>query len=158
MDIKYKYYLYKYNEERIKLIIKTTKMKTLKEKVKGKILNVDDEYILLKMSKEIKYKHASTNALNKLIAGPIKITFKMFELSESSVLKPKYEKVKKRDGSLDGDKRNAQYLYITDNYIESGLTKLHKNMDNDLMKVAKLAIENKLEKRPLAIKIIDNVL
>ena len=55
-------------------------------------------------------------------------------------------------GEFDSDKRNSQYLYITqEHYIKNGIKA------DDLQKVALLAFKFKLEKRPLAVKLIDQI-
>ncbi len=154
-----KYWLIKYSptKNKIKTILKSKKIETLKEQIKGIKISSNYEIILLKLTKEPKFKddnslQTNKSSLNKLIGGPIKITFKMYLLTDSMVLKPKYEPIPNRKGELDPDKRNAQFLFITKEYYETkGINQ------KDLEKVALLAITNKLEKRPLAPKLIDQI-
>ena len=151
-----KYWLFKFNTDKksIKKIGKSNGIRELKTQVIGKKLKNFNlyEFVLIKLSKEPKYKPEDKSALAKLIAGPIKLTVKMYELTESGTLKPKYEKQPNKKGELDTDKRNAQYLYYTTEYYETNNIK-----SEDLKKVALLACENKLEKRPLAVKLITQI-
>jgi hypothetical protein len=154
IKIPWKYYLIKYNQtkNKIKTITKSKKMETLKEQIKGTLIGPNYELVLLKLSKEPKFKPDNKTGLGKLIGGPIKITLKIYELTEHSVLKPKYSLVLNKKGEPDPDKRNAQFLFITNEYYQSkGI------IQSDLEKVALLAIQNKLEKRPLAPKLIDQI-
>jgi hypothetical protein len=155
IKLKYKYFIYKYDTEKkkIKTISHSKKMSELKQKIVGKKINPKNEIILLKLTKYKKYKHnpEKKSMLNKLV-GPIKINIKIFEVSENQVLKPKYEKTLNRKGEQEPDKRNAQFLFMSlDYYNKKGINK------DDLKKVALLGIQNKLEKRPLAPKFIDNI-
>ena len=149
--IKYKYYLFKYLNNIMKLVAKSLKMSLLKEKIIGKKLNIESEYILLKLSKEPKFNPNATG-MNRLIGGPIKITFKIFYITENSILYPKYETIRNRNGTLDPDKRNAQFVYINIEFLEK-----YGIMDEDIIRLAKLAIENKLEKRLMAPKLITQI-
>ena len=141
-----KYYLYKYNKV-IKKVISGSNKKILQQ------LDLKDnkkyEYILLTLSKIKDY-----NKESKFIGGPIKITFKILETKTNRkgnvILVPKYEKQLNRKGEKDYDKRNAQFLYLTTEYLK----KFNKK---DIKLVAELAIQNKLEKRLLAPKLIDQI-
>ena len=151
-----KYWLFKFNIEKksVKKIGKSNGIRELKNQVIGKKLKDFNlyEFILIKLSKESKYNPEDKSALAKLIAGPIKLTIKMYQITESGTLKPKYEKLPNKKGELDPDKRNAQYLYYTTEYYEeNGIKSI------DLKQVALLACENKLEKRPLAVKSITQI-
>lgn len=76
----------------------------------------------------------------------------MYQLTENMVLKLKYEPIPNRKGEPDTDKRNSQFLYITKDYYQTkGI------VQEDLEKVALLAIKYKLEKRPLAPKLINQI-
>jgi hypothetical protein len=167
IKIKNKYFLLKYNVEKqkIKKLAESNTIRELKEKIIGKSINKDNEILLIKLSKEKNYSQpqgSKSNSGSKLfkIGGPIKITFKVYELSKSDnsddtiQLKPKYEKLTNKKGELDSDKRNGQFLYITlDYYNKNGpLTKT-----SDLESIGLLAIQYKLEKRPLAPKLIDQI-
>jgi hypothetical protein len=152
-----KYWLFKFNTEKnsIKKIGKSNGIRELKEQIVGKkIKNFESyEFVLIKLAKEPKFNPEDKSALAKLIGGPIKLTIKMYGITESGTLKPKYEKVLNKKGELDPDKRNAQYLYYTPEYYEANNIK-----SDDLKKVALLACANKLEKRPLAVKLITQII
>ncbi len=151
-----KYWLFKFNTEKksIKKVGKSNGIRELKEQIIGKkIKNFESyEFVLIKLSKEPKFNPEDKSALAKLIGGPIKLTIKMYGITESGTLKPKYEKLLNKKGELDSDKRNAQYLYYTKEYFEANNIK-----SDDLKQVALLACENKLEKRPLASKLITQI-
>jgi len=155
IKIKNKYILFKYNknEDIIKKVTESKKISELKEKIIGKKIGEKYEILLMKLSKEPKFNEKNINtALGKLIGGPIKITFKMFIINDNNILKPSYEKTTNSKGELDSDKRNSQYLYITqDHYIKNGIK------IEDLKKVALLAFKFKLERRPLAVKLINQI-
>jgi len=155
IKIKNKYFLFKYNknEDIIKKIAESKKISDLKEKIIGKKIGEKYEILLMKLSKETKYTQKNINTtLGKLIGGPIKITFKIYKINDDNILKPSYEKTTNNKGELDSDRRNSQYLYITQEYYDkNGI-----NID-DLQKVALLAFKFKLEKRPLAVKLIDQI-
>lgn len=154
IKIKNKYMLFKFNPDKnkIKKISEGSKMSEIKENVIGKKINKTDEVILLKLSKEKKFDPNAENKLGKLIGGPIKITFKIYEITPNYNLKQKYEKTPNKKGELDSDKRNSQYLFITlDHYQKYRIKK------SDMELVALLAIQFKLEKRLLAPKLIDQI-
>ncbi len=173
IKIKNKYFLLKYNVEKqkIKKLAESNTIRELKEKIIGKTINKDNEILLIKLSKEKNYSFAlaeakatKSNSGSNLfkVGGPIKITFKVYEIwskdDESDTggiqLKPKYEKLRNKKGELDSDKRNGQFLYITlDYYKKNGPL----NNTSDLELVGLLAIQYKLEKRPLAPKLIDQI-
>ncbi len=156
IKINAKYWLFKFNTEKntIKKVGKSNGIRELKEQIIGKkIKNFESyEFILIKLSKEPKFNPEDKSALAKLIAGPIKVTIKMYGITESGTLKQKYEKLPNKKGELDPDKRNAQYLYYTPEYYEANNIK-----SDDLKQVAILACANKLEKRPLAVKLITQI-
>jgi hypothetical protein len=158
IKIPYKYFLITFNEtkNKTKTVLKSKKMETLKEDIRGKKISGENQIILVKLSKEKNFispeKNDNKLGLNKLIGGPIKITFKMYQLTENMVLKQKYEPILNRKGEPDPDKRNSQFLYITKDYYQTkGINQ------QDLEKVALLAIKYKLEKRPLAPKLINQI-
>ena len=76
----------------------------------------------------------------------------MYSINDNNILKPLYEKITNSKGEPDPDRRNSQYLYITQEHYKKNGIKI-----DDLQKVALLAFQYKLEKRPLAIKIIDQI-
>ncbi len=155
IKIKNKYVLLKYNKEKnkVKKITESKSMSGLKENIIGKKIGENYEIILIKLSKEPKYNEKNINTpLGKLIGGPIKITFKVYSINENNVLKLAYEKTTNNKGEQDPDRRNSQYLYITlDHYKKYGIR------TDDLEKIALLAFQYKLEKRPLAVKLIDQI-
>lgn len=155
IKIKNKYVLFKFNKEKgkVKKITESKSISDLKENVIGKKIGENYEIILLKLSKEPKFNEKNINSpLGKLIGGPIKITFKIYSINENNILKPLYEKTLNSKGEPDTDKRNSQYLYITlDHYKKNGIK------TTDLKKVALLAFQYKLEQRPLAVKLIDQI-
>lgn len=152
IKLKYKYYLIRFSKEKkkTKLLIAAKKLDQLKKEVVGLELKENEEIILIRLSKEKKFT-GKTGMLGNLIGGPIKLTFKIFELTSNSILKIKYEKQLNKNGQLDEDKRNSQYLYLTIDYLKSGVK------TKDMEKVALLVGENKLEKRPMAPKLIDQI-
>ncbi len=155
IKIKNKYILFKFNKDKniIKKILESKKMSELKANIVGKKIGENNQILLMKLSKEPKFNEKNINSpLGKLIGGPIKITFKLYTINESNVLKPSYEKTTNMNGEPDPDKRNSQHLYITlDHYKKHGIK------ITDLEKVALLAFQFKLEKRPLAAKLIDQI-
>jgi ribonuclease HII len=155
IKIKNKYILFKYdkNEDIVKKITDSKKISELKEKIIGKKIGEKYEILLMKLSKESKFNEKNINTpLGKLIGGPIKITFKMYLINDNNILKPLFEKTTNSKGELDTDRRNSQYLYITQEHYNKNGIKIE-----DLQKVALLAFKLKLERRPLAVKLIDQI-
>ena len=155
VKIKNKYILLKFNKDKnkVKKITESKSIRELKENIVGKKIGENYEIILIKLSKEPKFNEKNINSpFGKLIGGPIKITFKLYSINEHNILKPSYEKTTNNKGIHDTDKRNSQYLYITlDHYKTHGIKTI------DLEKVALLAFQYKLELRPLAAKLIDQI-
>jgi len=156
IKIENKYWLFKINMEKnsVKKVGESNGIRELKSQVIGQKLKDFNsyEFVLIKLSKEPKYNPEDKSPLAKLIAGPIKVTIRMYEITESGTLKPKYEKLPNRKGELDPDRRNSQFLYYTTEYYETNNIK-----SSDLKQVALLACANKLEKRPLAVKLITQI-
>lgn len=154
MSLKHKYFLFKYNTDNktIKKIIYTKKLGELKEQIIGKKFSQENEFVLLKLQKEPKYKDELTGPLSKIIGGPIKLTITMYKISSNNILKRMYEEKLNKAGELDLDKRNSQFLYLTKEYLNNGIDL------KDLEKVALWAAQYNLEKRPLAPKLINQVL
>lgn len=152
--IKNKYYLFKFNTEnkKIKFFAKSKTIGGLEESLADfKSSNYTKyEWVLLKFSKVPEF--YTDNSKIKTIGGPIKISIKIYQLSKTNKLKQKYEKELNRFGKLDPDKRNAQFLYITDEYYKKGIK------SKDIESVGLFAVQNKLEKRLLAPKLINQVL
>jgi hypothetical protein len=157
IKINYKYYLFKFYDNKISKILKCNKKSELKEKLVGKRLNIPQtgnvEFILVKLSKEKKFNpNEKKSGLNGMIGGPIKITFKIMEINDNNIMKPKYEKIKNSKGKNDPDKRNAQFVYIPMDYYEN------KGINNaDIEQLSHWALLNKLEKRLLAPKLITQI-
>ena len=155
-----KYWLFKINTEKnsVKKVGESNGIRELKFQIIGQKLKDFNsyEFVLIKLSKEPKYNPEDKSPLAKLIAGPIKVTIKMYGITESGTLKPKYEKLPNKKGELDPDRRNSQYLYLTEAYYSE--SNGSRNMSKDFKQLALLACTNKLEKRPLAVKLIDQVL
>jgi hypothetical protein len=145
--IKEKYFLFKYNNS-IKKVISGN---TIKEINTNHNISKDDIIILITLKKEPNFTYNATDKLN-IIGGPIKITFKLLVLSNTNKLKPKYEEQLNKKGEKDLDRRNAQYLYVSNKYY----TDNKKVKKNHLKIIAELAIKNKLERRPFAPKLLDN--
>jgi hypothetical protein len=157
IKIENKYWLFKINTEKnsVKKVGESNGIRELKSQVIGQKLKDFNsyEFVLIKLSKEPKYNPEDKSPLAKLIAGPIKVTIKMYGITESGVLKPKYEKLPNKKGELDPDRRNSQFLYYTTEYYDANNIK-----SSDLKQVALLACANKLEKRPLAVKLITQII
>jgi len=157
IKIENKYWLFKINTEKnsVKKVGESNGIRELKSQIIGQKLKDFDfyDFVLIKLSKEPKYNPEDKSPLAKLIAGPIKVTIKMYGITESGVLKPKYEKLPNKKGELDPDRRNSQFLYYTTEYYETNNIK-----SSDLKQVALLAYANKLEKRPLAVKLITQII
>jgi len=151
IKINYKYYLFKYHDNKIKKVLRFNKRDEIKKELIGRKLNKDAEYILTKISKEKSYTENISNKLN-IKLGPIKVVFKIMEINENGIMKPKYEKLTNNKGKLDPDKRNAQFVYISMNYYEKNGIK-----SADIMEVSRWALLNRLEKRLLAPKFIDQI-
>jgi hypothetical protein len=157
IKINYKYYLFKYHDNKIKKVLRFNKKEEMKKELVGKKLNKDAEYILTKISKEKSYTENKSDLSDKsnklnIKLGPIKVVFKIMEINENGIMKPKYEKQTNSRGKMDPDKRNAQFVYISTSYYEKNGIK-----STDIMEVSRWAILNKLEKRLLAPKFIDQI-
>jgi hypothetical protein len=157
MDIKipHKYLLFRYNQttQSIKLILTGNKISDIKTSIKGIKIPVNNEILLMKLVKEKLFKPNATG-LAKLIAGPIKITFKLFEVSDTNILVPKYESILNKKGTRDTDKRNSQFLFVTPDYLKENNKTISQH---DLKLIGLLAFQYKLEKRPLASKTIEQI-
>jgi hypothetical protein len=157
MDIKipHKYLLFKYNQSKqsVKLILTGNKISDIKTSIKGIKIPVGNEILLMKLTKEKSFKPNATG-LAKLIAGPIKINFKLFEVSDTNILVPKYEAILNKKGTHDTDKRNSQFLFVTPNYLKDNNGTITQT---DLKLIGLLALQYKLEKRPLAHKTIEQI-
>lgn len=113
-------------------------MKDIRQKIIGKTINISNELILLKLSKT-DWKPNNKIPIN-MLGGPIKITFTFCKLSPNGNI-TKIE-----------DNRDLRFLYYTiDYYNKYGI----KN--DDLLKVADMCFNDKLEKRLLAPKLITQI-
>ena len=138
-----KYYIFIKKKEKLSLIAKNNNKKEifdiLKNKLKNKINkenNSNYSVILLKL-KNVKY---DINQPIKMIFGPIKVEINFFELSPKGAIKTnKYET------------RN-NHLFFTTKFLDN-----NKIKQTDLKKIVELAINNKLEKRLLAPKVIEQI-
>jgi len=112
----------------------------LKNKIKEKIKKENYSDISIILLKIIKVNY-NPNQPIKMVFGPVKVEIKFFELSErGSIKKNNFEK------------RN-NHLFYTNEYLEN-----NKIIRKDLKKIVNLAVNNKLEKRLLAPKTIDQIL
>ena len=138
-----KYYIFVQKKERLSLIDKNNNKKEifsiLKNKLKKKINknNFSDYTIILLKIKSVKY---DENQPIKMIFGPVKVEINFFELSERGAIKTnKYET------------RN-NHLFYTTKFLEK-----NKIKQNEFKKIVEMAVKNKLEKRLLAPKVIEQV-
>ena len=140
IKIKNKYIFFKLSKNKVSKIIGSNTKKELNDKIKGKSISTDSDILLMIIEKKDDFSLTSKN-INSL-GGPIKITFQFYELSSRGNLKKKKE-----------DPRAIQLVYYTyDYYIKN------KIKSADLVKLATLAFQNKLEKRLLAPKLITQIL
>jgi hypothetical protein len=140
IKIKQKYIFFKFNlmKNEVSKIVSANNKKELQEKIKGKKIASDNEILLMKFEKKKEFS-LTTKSTNSL-GGPIKVTFYFYELSPRGSLKKKE------------DPRAIQLVYYTlDYYLK------HNILSSDLLKLALLAFQNKLEKRLLAPKLITQI-
>ena len=114
-------------------------MTEMKEKLKNKKINSGDDVVLITLEKT-NWTPTSKIPLN-MLGGPIKVLFTFYKTSDDS-------KIKKNKN----DPRAIQFLYYTFDYYIKNKIKM-----SDLKKIAHLAFMNKLEKRPLAVKLISQI-
>lgn len=140
IKIKNKYYLFKYNKKvnKISLITKGNTKQYISESSKGKKINIENEILLVKLEKT-EWKPDTKIPIN-MLGGPIKITFQFNKISNRGV-------IRKVD-----DSRDIRYLFYTYDYYLK-----HKIKTSDIKKVAFLCYQDKLEKRPLAPKLINQI-
>ena len=140
IKIKQKYIFFKFNliKTKVSKIESGNTKKELQEKMKGKKISSDNEILLMKFEKKKDF--SLTTKSNNSLGGPIKVTFNFYELSSKGSLKKKE------------DPRAIQLVYYTlDYYLK------HNILSSDLLKLALLAFQNKLEKRLLAPKLITQI-
>ena len=138
--IKYKYYFIDL-DKKFKILGKNNNLslilKEIKEKLKkNKKKNINKNLILLKLTK---FKNKSKKSILKLKTGPIRVDIINYYTNERCTLK------------ISENKTN-NYLYYTEKYLEKYKIRL-----DDLRKIAKASFKNKLEKRLLAPKLIDQI-
>jgi hypothetical protein len=143
IKIKYKYYMFKLNKEKNKIItiIKANSKKELNEKLKDKIKNTLENDIILITLEKTKWTPTTKIPVN-MLSGPIKVYFSFYIFD---TLKKKIRKNKE-------DPRSVQFLFYTYDYYLKNKIKI-----DDLKKLSKLAFSNKLEKRLLALKLITQI-
>lgn len=145
IKIKQKYIFFKFNliKTEVSKIVSANTKKELQDKMKGKKIDSDNEILLMKFEKkkEFSLTSKSTNSLG----GPIKVTFSFYELSPKGTTSS--GSLKKKE-----DPRAIQLVYYTlDYYLKNKIN------SEDLLKLALLAFQNKLEKRLLAPKLITQI-
>ena len=138
-----KYYLYSYNKKKIKLINSNNNKKELilesKKKYFSGIVKDKRENITIVILKIKKVKFNENQPI-KMIFGPIKVEINFYQLSKrGSIKENKYET------------RN-NHIFYTKKFLEK-----KKILKKDLKKIVDFAINNKLEKRLLAPKVIDQI-
>jgi hypothetical protein len=139
VKIKNKYIMFKNNNDKTISLIKSNTMTEMKEKLKNKKINSGDDVVLITLEKT-NWTPTSKIPLN-MLGGPIKVLFTFYKTSDDS-------KIKKNKN----DPRAIQFLYYTFDYYIKNKIKM-----SDLKKIAHLAFMNKLEKRPLAVKLISQI-
>ena len=143
IKIKYKYYMFKLNKEKNKIItiIRANSKKELNEKLKDKVKNTLENDIILITLEKTKWTPTTKIPVN-MLSGPIKVYFSFYIFD---TLKKKIRKNKE-------DPRSVQFLFYTYDYYLKNKIKI-----DDLKKLSKLAFSNKLEKRLLALKLITQI-
>ena len=138
INIKNKYNMFKYdvNKDKISIFVKGNSMTEINENSKNKKIDITNVFVMIRLE-ETKWTPTTKIPIN-MLGGPIKILFSFYHVT------PKFNIKKNKD-----DPRAIQYLYYTYDYYVKNKIKM-----DDLNKIAHLAILNKLEKRPLAQKLI----
>jgi hypothetical protein len=140
IKIKNKYIFFKFNliNEKVSKIASDNSKKELYNKMKGKKISSDSNVLLMKFEKKKDF--SLTSKSTSSLGGPIKVTFSFYELTSKGSLKKKE------------DPRAIQLVYYTlDYYLKNKIN------SKDLIKLALLAFQNKLEKRLLAPKLITQI-
>jgi hypothetical protein len=141
IKIENKYLFFKFNHENNKLVLinKGNSKSELIKIINKKSINKKYEVLLMKFEKKKEWSLNTKIPIN-MLGGPIKISFSFFDISDKNKLKNKE------------DSRSIQVIYYTWDYYQQ-----YNIKKNDLLKVAELAILNKLEKRLLAPKLISQI-
>ena len=132
-----KYYLYIRSKKKIKFFDSHNNKKEIFINLKKNIKLKSDFEIILITIKKVKY---NPKQPIKMIFGPIKVEINFFQITSRGAIKTnKFET------------RN-NHLFYTNEYLEKNNIKL-----SDFKKIIKLAINDKLEKRLLAPKTINQI-
>lgn len=138
------YYLFVKKKNKISLILKNSNKKEIffdfKEKYLAKIKKENYNIVTLILLKIKKVPYNPKQQI-KMVFGPIKVEINFFELSKRGAIKT--NKLETRNN----------HLFYTIKYLEE-----KKVSTKDFKKIVQLAIDNKLEKRLLAPKTIEQIL
>lgn len=140
LNIKYKYYLV-FPKKKYKIISKNNNLRTLLKEGKEKIIKNKDKYVDLKiiLLKLTKQKIVKNGSKIKLYTGPIKVEMFNYKITKRGTIKL-------------NEKSKSNLLFYTDKYLQK-----NKIKSNDLMKISKAFDLDKLEKRLLAPKLINQI-
>ena len=139
IKIKNKYIMFKMNDKKtVSSITKANTKEELKDNLKNKTIPLDTDIILITLEKTNWV--PDTKISINMLGGPIKVLFTFYTFKKS---------IKKNKD----DPRAVQFLFYTYDYYLKNKIKI-----NDLKKIANLAFQNKLEKRPLAKKLINQII
>ena len=131
--------MFKMNDKKIvSSVTKANTKEELKDNLKNKTIPLDSDVILITLEKTNWI--PDTKISINMLGGPIKILFTFYTVKKS---------IKKNKD----DPRAVQFLFYTYDYYLKNKIKI-----NDLKKIANLAFQNKLEKRPLAKKLITQII
>ena len=138
--IKFKYYFIDL-DKKFKILGKNNNLSLILKEIKNKLKknkkkNINKNLILLKLTK---FKNKNKKSILKLKTGPIRVDVINYYTNERCTLK------------ISENKTN-NYLYYTEKYLEKYKIRL-----DDLRKIAKASFKNKLEKRVLAPKLINQI-
>ena len=139
INIKNKYIMYKFYNNKISSLAKADNKNDLKEIIKGKKISIESDIILITLEKT-KWTPETKIPIN-MLGGPIKVLFSFYKITKKGIIKKNKN-----------DSRSIQFLYYTyDYYLKNKIN------STDLKKIAQLAFNNKLEKRALAPKLITQI-
>ena len=140
INIKYKYYLV-FPNKKYKILSKNNNLRILLKEGKEKILSKKDKYIDNKMIvlKLTKQKKVINKSKLKLYTGPVKVEMFSYNVTKRGTIK------------ID-EKSKSNLLFYTQKYLDKNKINI-----SDLKKIAKAFYLDKLEKRLLAPKLIDQI-
>ena len=139
VNIKNKYIMYKFYNNKISSLAKADNKNDIKEIVRGKKISIESDIILITLEKT-KWTPETKIPIN-MLGGPIKVLFSFYKITKKGIIKKNKN-----------DSRSIQFLYYTyDYYLKNKINSI------DLKKIAQLAFNNKLEKRALAPKLITQI-